>query len=118
VAALPPTYPLTPDMVKAWLRLPDTADDQLLADCVAATTAFVARTPYAGAAVPDETTGVVLWPDDALQGAVMLAARMYRRRNTPSGIEAFTDAVVYVPRRDSDVDMLLRVGGYATPQVG
>jgi hypothetical protein len=48
----------------------------------------------------------------------MLAARMFRRRNTPSGVEAMTDQVVYVPRRDSDVDQLLRVGSYQLPAVG
>ena len=39
----------------------------------------------------------------------MLAARWFRRRNSPSGIESYTDNVVYLPRRDGDVDLLLHL---------
>ena len=107
--------PTTVDRVKTWLHLPlaDTADDPLVQDCVDAVNGWVGRLPWI-AALSDP----LLWGDQADQGATMLAARLYRRRNTPSGVEGMGDAVVYLPRRDSDVDMLLRVGSYAMPTVG
>jgi hypothetical protein len=106
------------DRVRAYLRLPNpSADDDLLTDVVDAVNVWVGRldwvAAYAAAADPVGT-----WPATAEQGATMLAARMFRRRNTPSGVEAMTDQVVYVPRRDSDVDQLLRVGSYQLPAVG
>jgi len=59
------------------------------------------------------------WPDDIVQGAVMLAGRHYRRRNSPGGVEAFgADGVAYVSRTDPDVAMLLQIGPYAAPVVG
>jgi hypothetical protein len=99
--------------VKAWLRLDDTTDDALLDEVTGATNAWVAQTAYVR-----ELGDVAAWPDDVHLGAVMLAARLYRRRNTPSGVEPFTDGAVYLPRRDADVDMLLHQGYYAPPRVG
>lgn len=105
----------TPDDVAAWLRLtPSTADAALLADVCAAVNEWVGRMAW----IVKHNDSVGSWPVSADQGAVMLAARMYRRRNTPGGVEAFTDTVVYVPRRDSDVDQMLRVGSYQMPGVG
>jgi hypothetical protein len=52
-------------------------------------------------------------------GATMLAARLYRRRNSPEGVATFTaDAPVYVQRNDPDVALLLGIGSYAPPVVG
>lgn len=100
--------------VKSWLRLgDDTTDDDLVDDVVAATNAWVAQLPTV-----TELDDPGVWPDDVHQGAVMLAARLYRRRNSPSGVEPFTDGAVYLPRRDGDVDALLHVGFYAVPRVG
>ena len=48
----------------------------------------------------------------------MLAARLFRRRNSPGGVEAFTDGAVYVARTDPDVAALLSIGPYKPPQVG
>jgi len=49
----------------------------------------------------------------------MLAARMYRRRNSPSGVEAITDAgTSFVARYDSDISRLLRLDGFAQPRIG
>lgn len=103
--------------VKAWLKLGDTADDDLITDVVAATTAYVATIPYVLALDP-EVWPPGLWPSDVTQGAIMLAARLYRRRNTPSGVESFVEGAVYLPRRDHDVDMLLHQGFYAPKFVG
>ena len=47
---------------------------------------------------------------------VMLASRMYRRRNSPTGIDTITaDGVTYVTRYDSDIASMLRLD---SPQVG
>lgn len=63
---------------------------------------------------PDE------WPDRVALGAVMLAARLVRRRNSPQGVAAFTTegGAAYVSRTDPDVAQLLRIGQHAAPQVG
>lgn len=59
------------------------------------------------------------WPERVTRGANMLAARLYRRRSTPSGVESFGDfGPVYVRRNDPDVAMLLELGDYTRPQVG
>jgi len=59
-------------------------------------------------------------PADAVTlGATMLAARLWRRRNSPEGVAAFTaDGAVYVSRNDPDVALLLGIGAYAPPVVG
>lgn len=108
---------ITADQVKAWLHLTDTADDQLMADVVDAVNAWVGSTAYVRELDPTTWPDEV-WPSDVTQGAVMLAARLYRRRNTPSGVEPFVEGAVYLPRRDADVDMLLHQGFYAPPRVG
>ena len=56
------------------------------------------------------------WPDYMTAGAVMLAARIYRRRNSPNGIESMTDlATTYVTRYDPDISRMLRL---SMPVVG
>lgn len=60
-----------------------------------------------------------VWTKGTELGAVMLAARLVRRRNSPNGIEAFTaDATAYVSREDPDVSRMLRLGPHKPPQVG
>jgi hypothetical protein len=50
---------------------------------------------------------------------VMYAAREYRRRNSPGGIESITDAgATYVSKYDSDIERALRTGTWAEPAVG
>ena len=59
------------------------------------------------------------WPSYVKLGATMLATRLWRRKDSPSGVEAFTDAgAVYVSRNDPDVAQLLRLGNYEGAQVG
>jgi hypothetical protein len=49
----------------------------------------------------------------------MLAGRLWRRRNSPAGVESFAgDAAVYVSRNDPDVAQLLGLGAYTPPAVG
>jgi hypothetical protein len=57
-------------------------------------------------------------PDaEAYQGAVMYAAREYRRRNSPAGIELFGDQASFVTRYDVDIERALHTGAYAPPIV-
>lgn len=58
-------------------------------------------------------------PELIALGATMLAARLYRRRNSPEGVATFTqDGAVYVQKNDPDVAMLLGLGSWAPPVVG
>lgn len=102
---------ITAEDVKGWLKLAadDAADDAILAECVAATNAWVSGIPYVVGppALPEP------WPDDVNLGATMLAARLYRRRNSPAGLELLDGGVVYTDRRDADVDKLLHLGRWA-----
>jgi hypothetical protein len=56
------------------------------------------------------------WPSYITLGGTMLATRLWRRKDSPSGVEAFTDGTAfYVQRNDPDVARLLKL---TLPQVG
>lgn len=101
----------TLDAVAQRLRLADTDPERGdLAGPVAAVIAKV--TAWTGVDVDD-------WPADVVEGALMLAARLHRRRNSPAGVEAFNEmGAIYVSRRDPDVAMLLGLGEWTPPRVG
>lgn len=118
----PPTFDpawLAPADVKAWLRLndQDTDDDALITRCCAMSEPYVMRCRPEWAGTVDGVAGYK--PDaETYQGAVMHAAREYRRRNSPAGIEAFGDAgVSFVSRYDPDIERALQTGAYAPPIV-
>ncbi len=98
---------ITVNDVQGWTR-DSGSDPDALALVVAAVNSLVATLP----AVPAD--GV--WPDHVRAGAVMLAARLYRRRNSPNGIETI-DALgtTYVTRYDADIARMLRL---SMPVVG
>lgn len=49
-------------------------------------------------------------------GGVMLAARVYRRRNSPAGVESLGElGPVYVSRNDPDLAMMLGLANYRRP---
>ncbi|MET0995460.1 MAG: hypothetical protein ABWY20_15870 [Mycobacterium sp.] len=57
--------------------------------------------------------------EDVQLGARMLAARLYKRRNSAEGVTPFTgDTIAYVQRNDPDVALLLGLGKSAAPVVG
>lgn len=111
-AVVAPDGPATPDLVASWLTGMD-APNQDVVDTTAAVNAVIRR----WVAVPPDGTE---WGADTVRGAVMLAGRFYRRRNSPSGVmEGLSgEGAVYVARTDPDVAMLLRIGPYADPVVG
>ena len=101
---------MTPDELAraatAWAKIPEA--DAHMNVAASAVAALVARLPI--------VHGVDEWPADARLGAIMLTARLYRRRNSPAGIEALTDmGATYVSRYDADVSRLLRIDAYAGP---
>lgn len=107
--------PATLDGVKALLRITGTGDDDLIGAAVAATNAFVQSLP--GSYVQVWPT---VWGDDVTYGATLLAGRLFRRRNSPAGVESFSDlgGAVYVQRNDPDIALLLHIGAYTRPRVG
>jgi hypothetical protein len=115
----PPTFTpvwLAPADVKEWLRLneQDTDDDDLIKRCCAMTE------PYAQRCRPEWTDADGTYVPDAetYQGAIMHAAREYRRRNSPAGIEAFGDAgTSFVARYDPDIEKALQTGSFAPPTI-
>lgn len=59
------------------------------------------------------------WAAHHRYGADLLAARMYRRRESPAGFQMQgMEAAVYVSRNDPDVAQLLGLGAYAVLRVG
>lgn len=108
---------LAVDDVAAWLRLDlaaDVADAELVADVSAAVEPQVERSR------PDQRDADGVYTPDAevYQAAVMLAARLYRRRNSPGGVETFADSIAYVARYDPDIQRALRQGAWSLPGVG
>lgn len=122
-APIPPEFQpvwLAVASVKEWLRLDgtDTTDDDLLQAVAAMAEPYVQRCrpewmlPEAGSNPP-----VLKYQPDAetYQGAVMYAAREYRRRNSPAGIETFGEVTSFVARFDPDIDRALQTGAFARP---
>lgn len=111
---LPTGGPATAEAVTTESGPIPAADAALVADAVDAVNAAVRSWNCAALA-----TGLDAWPADIVKGANMLAARIYRRKNSPGGVESFGDlGPVYVQRRDPDIAMLLHIGTHAFPGVG
>lgn len=113
----PDVEPVALPAVKVYLSLDDAGDDTRLAPVVAAVNLFIRRTEKAirfGRLDPRPDPDV--WPADLVHGGVMLAARLHRRRNSTTGVEAFAvQGPVYVRRNDPDIALLLDLDA---PMVG
>lgn len=102
--------PTTAERVGEYLRIAPASDG--LADTIAAVSALLTRS------VDPEGDGGA-WSDAQRHGATMLAARVYRRRNSPAGIESLGEmGPTYVSRYDPDLDMMLGFGRWQQPKVG
>lgn len=109
---------LTTQEVATWLGMKSHEGDTHLEAVVSATIDLVDSLPDAPR-MPANEAGVRAWAPRTHQAAVMLAARLYRRRNSPGGIEAMTDGgATYVSRYDSDISRMLRIDGHTRPAVG
>lgn len=110
---------LSPADVKEWLRVAgeDTTDDAVIAAAVAMAEPYAQRCRPEWMLPDPDNPGQQLYQPDAetYQGAVMYAAREFRRRNSPAGVEAFGDVTSYVSRWDPDIDRALQTGSYARP---
>lgn len=118
---------MTPDDLEtgalAWLGIhaESTGPDTDAAKAVApAVVAFVDDLPDVHRyPLEDDPEAVPEWREHIKLAAVMLAARLVRRRNSPQGVAAFTEGgAAYVSRVDPDVAQMLKLGRYATPKVG
>lgn len=58
------------------------------------------------------------WAATTKLAAIMLAARWYRRQNSPGGLTATDQGVTYVSRYDSDIARMLHIDGFEKPDVG
>lgn len=101
--------------LQAGLQDNDDTDDAYLSDLIVPAVNDVVRALPIAQAVEAPAD----WPARVVMGASMLAARLYRRRNSPAGVEAMTDqGAAYVTRNDPDVAQLLQLGAYQKPMVG
>lgn len=116
LVGLPEGGPTTLGLVKAHLSITDARDDARLTPIVAAVNRVVRAWPVsAPAQEADDWDGCL----DVVEGATMLAARLFRRKNSPAGVESFGSlGAAYVMRNDPDIGMLLQLGPWAPPSVG
>lgn len=114
---LPDVEPVDADAIKAWLNIDDTDDDDHLGVVVPAVCAFIRGLPVAQASNTDPAPDA--WPSTIRFGAIMLGARLLRRRGSPEGVATFGDqGPVYVQRNDPDVALMLKLGAHKRPAVG
>jgi hypothetical protein len=111
---------LLPDDVAAWLKLASGVDPVLIQCCARCEVEVQRARPDQWVTVLLADTVTIAYRPDAevYNAAVMLAARLYRRRNSPGGIEAFGDSVTYVARYDPEIQRALRLGAWTAPAVG
>lgn len=104
------SWPPTLADLKVELRVEDQRDDPVMARKLAAAIAFVERVkadPDLGYFVPGYNVG------DLVEGTLLLAARLYARRNSPDGLIAMGElGSVNVPGFDADIDRMLEIGRY------
>lgn len=111
---MPTGTPTTVELVKELLKITTDVDDVRIGRKVDAANVVVAGLPVAYG-LPE--TGD--WPANIQEGATLLAARLYRRKNSPAGKERVgSDSAVLVVQADPDVALLLETGDYARPSVG
>jgi len=114
LVGLPDGGPTSTAEVKTYLKLTDDADDARISAIAAAV-----NNQVRGWRVSTVAVGATEWPARIVLGSTMLAARLYRRKNSPAGVEAFgSDGAVYVSRTDPDVASLLQLGPHQPPTVG
>ncbi|WP_280383359.1 phage head-tail connector protein [Nocardia wallacei] len=100
--------------VKTYLAITDDRDDAAITAVVDAVNDLIAS----WLPVPGAGTG---WPPRHAQGATMLAARVFRRRNSPNGVEDYgseLQGAIYTRANDPDIALLLGLGRYEPPSVG
>lgn len=109
---------ITTANVADYLDLKNRTDPHLQVS-VDAVNALVSRLPDIHLVEDTTNPGEMIWAADTKLGAIMLGARIWKRRNSPNGIEALTEGgATYVSRYDSDIARMLRIDGHELPRVG
>lgn len=105
---------ITTDDVAAWagITVIGSQEQTILPLIVNAVNVYVDSLPH----IDREDTGV--WAATTHLGAILLAARLYRRKNSPGGIESVGDSMSYIARYDSDISRLLNIDTFRKPVVG
>lgn len=109
------TVPVDPATVDTWLPLPADVPPSPGAHAARAAAAQLVRRArpdlFAAGATPTDAAVVY--------GGQLLAARLWARRGSPTGLAAFGEfGPAAVLRLDPDVERLLGVGRYSSPRVG
>jgi hypothetical protein len=122
---LPETEPVTAAAVK---KLPyvgselDDDENERLDGIVAAVNSFLRDLPVSDRVRVDTTqedANLLSWPPRIVEGGLMLAGRLWRRKDTPGGVSVLGDqGAVYVRRNDPDVALLLELGEHGIPAAG
>jgi hypothetical protein len=104
------TWPPTLADLKVELRVEDQRDDPVMARKLAAAISYVERVkadPDLGYFVPPHDVGSLV------EGTLLLASRLYARRNSPDGLVAMGElGSTNVPGFDADIDRALEIGRY------
>lgn len=100
-----------PDLLdyKQWARVPDSADDDAIADALAAVQDAIMSRCSALALSPDPNN----IPAPVREAALLWTNRLMARRNSPEGIVGVEAGAVTVTSFDADVGRLL--APYTTP---
>ena len=114
---------LDPADVAAWLRKRGDltpADQAIMARVCVQTELYVERCRPEFYDPGTEAPETPYTPDgEVYQGAVMYAAREYRRRNSPAGTEQFAGGgAIFTAQDDDDINRALRTGPFNRPGVG
>jgi hypothetical protein len=120
---LPETGPITDETIPGVPAVEelDAAEIERLARILDAVNGFVRDLPVSDRARRDtqEAANLDGWPDRIVEGAIMLAARLWRRKDTPGGVVPMSDGgVAYIRRSDPDASMLLELGEHGKPAAG
>lgn len=120
---LPAIEPITREAVQELSYVGSNLDAGELArldGIVAAVNGFVRDLPIADRVNLDtqDAADDAGWPYQVVEGALMLAGRLWRRKDTPGGVAVLGDGgPVYVRRNDPDVALLLQLGEHGAPAV-
>lgn len=105
------SWPPTLQDLKDELRIDHNRDDRVLARKLASAIGFVndqLADPAVGYFVPPAEPGTL---DRLVEGTLLLASRLYARRNSPDGLVAMGDlGSASVPGFDADVERMLGIG--------
>lgn len=118
-----PAGPVTEARLRKQVGVTDDTDDLQLEAAINSVNALIVGWPCAEAFLdalpPVGERGGIEWPWRLVQGGVLLAARIFSRRNSTEGVATFgVEGVAYVIRNDPDVAMMLNLGQNRIPKVG